>query len=55
MSIFSKIKDAIFGHKSASAQAQPAPAPQPLPPRLLVKFKRRFRSLKRSRSMWSRS
>ena len=27
MSIFSKIKDAIFGHKSA--QAQPAPAPQP--------------------------
>jgi len=29
MSIFSKIKDAIFGHKSASAQAQPAPVPQP--------------------------
>ena len=28
MSIFSKIKDAIFGHKSAPAQAQPAPAPQ---------------------------
>ena len=27
MSIFSKIKDAIFGHKSAPAQ--PAPAPQP--------------------------
>ena len=29
MSIFSKIKDAIFGHKSAPAQpkAQPAPAP----------------------------
>ena len=30
MSIFGKIKDAIFGHKSAPAQAQPAPAPQPL-------------------------
>ena len=29
MSIFGKIKDAIFGHKSAPAQAQPAPAPQP--------------------------
>jgi hypothetical protein len=29
MSIFGKIKDAIFGHKSASTQAQPAPAPQP--------------------------
>ncbi|QNP45417.1 DUF3597 domain-containing protein [Sphingomonas sediminicola] len=29
MSIFSKIKDAIFGHKSAPAQAQPAPTPQP--------------------------
>jgi hypothetical protein len=29
MSIFSKIKDAIFGHKSAATQAQPAPAPQP--------------------------
>ena len=29
MSIFSKIKDAIFGHKDASAPAQPAPAPKP--------------------------
>ena len=29
MSIFSKIKDAIFGHKSAPAQ--PAPKPQPAP------------------------
>ena len=30
MSIFSKITDAIFGHKSAPAQAHPAaPAPQP--------------------------
>ncbi|HEX7931435.1 MAG TPA: DUF3597 domain-containing protein, partial [Sphingomicrobium sp.] len=29
MSIFSKIKDAIFGHKSAPAQ--PAPTPQPAP------------------------
>ena len=29
MSIFSKIKDAIFGHKSAPAQGQPAPTPQP--------------------------
>ena len=29
MSIFSKIKDAIFGHKSAATRAQPAPAPQP--------------------------
>ena len=29
MSIFSKIKDAIFGHKSAPAQAYPAPTPQP--------------------------
>jgi len=28
MSIFSKIKDAIFGHKSAPAQAPRAPAPQ---------------------------
>jgi len=28
MSIFSKIKDAIFGHKSAPAQAPSAPAPQ---------------------------
>ena len=28
MSIFGKIKDAIFGHKSAPAQAQAAPAPQ---------------------------
>jgi hypothetical protein len=27
MSIFSKIKDAIFGHKSAPTQAQPAPEP----------------------------
>jgi hypothetical protein len=29
MSILSKIKDAIFGHKSVPAQAQPAPASQP--------------------------
>jgi hypothetical protein len=29
MSIFSKIKDAIFGHKSVPAQAQPAPTSQP--------------------------
>ena len=29
MSIFSKIKDAIFGHKSAQPEAQQAPAPQP--------------------------
>jgi hypothetical protein len=29
VSIFSKIKDAIFGHKSAPAQ--PAPTPQPAP------------------------
>ncbi|WP_155263475.1 DUF3597 domain-containing protein [Sphingomonas segetis] len=29
MSIFGKIKDAIFGHKSAPAQAQPVPTPQP--------------------------
>ena len=29
MSIFGKIKDAIFGHKSAPAQAEPAPTPQP--------------------------
>jgi hypothetical protein len=29
MSIFAKIKDAIFGHKSAPTQAQAAPAPQP--------------------------
>jgi 3-oxoacyl-ACP reductase-like protein len=29
VSIFSKIKDAIFGHKSAPAQAHPAPTPQP--------------------------
>ena len=29
MSIFSKIKDAIFGHKDASAPAQAAPKPQP--------------------------
>jgi hypothetical protein len=29
MSIFDKIKDAIFGHKSAPAQAQPVPTPQP--------------------------
>src|SRR4029078_11670686 len=28
-SIFGKIKDAIFGHKSVPAQAQPAPAAQP--------------------------
>lgn len=31
MSIFSKIKDAIFGHKSAPAQAQAHPAPTPQP------------------------
>ena len=29
MSIFSKIKDAIFGHKSAPAPTQAAPAPRP--------------------------
>jgi Domain of unknown function (DUF3597) len=29
MSIFSRIKDAIFGHKSATPQAQTAPTPQP--------------------------
>ncbi|HET7606509.1 MAG TPA: DUF3597 domain-containing protein [Sphingomicrobium sp.] len=29
MSIFGKIKDAIFGHKSAPAQTQPIPTPQP--------------------------
>jgi len=29
MSIFGKIKDAIFGHKSARSQAQPAPVPEP--------------------------
>ena len=29
MSIFSKIKDAIFGHKSASSPAPIAPTPQP--------------------------
>jgi hypothetical protein len=29
MSIFSKIKDAIFGHKSAPTQTQAAPTPQP--------------------------
>jgi Fe-S cluster biogenesis protein NfuA len=29
MSIFSKIKDAIFGHKSAQAPTQTAPTPQP--------------------------
>src|SRR5215217_3895789 len=29
MSIFSRIKDAIFGHKSAKPQAQTAPTPQP--------------------------
>jgi hypothetical protein len=29
MSIFSKIKDAIFGHKSAPAQPKPQPAPAP--------------------------
>ena len=29
MSIFSKIKDAIFGHKSAPAQPQSVPRPQP--------------------------
>ena len=29
MSIFTKIKDAIFGHKSAPAQTQSAPTPQP--------------------------
>ena len=28
MSIFGKIKDAIFGHKSAPAQAKPVPTPQ---------------------------
>jgi hypothetical protein len=30
VSIFSKIKDAIFGHKSAPAQTQAAPTPQPV-------------------------
>ena len=29
MSIFSKIKDAIFGHKSAQAPTQTTPTPQP--------------------------
>jgi len=29
VSIFSKIKDAIFGHKSAPAPTQTAPTPQP--------------------------
>ena len=29
MSIFSKIKDAIFGHKSAPSQPKPQPAPAP--------------------------
>ena len=29
MSIFSKIKDAIFGHKTAQPQAPKAPTPQP--------------------------
>ena len=29
MSIFSRIKDAIFGHKSATTQAQTAPTAQP--------------------------
>ena len=29
MSIFSKIKDAIFGHKTAQAPTQTAPTPQP--------------------------
>jgi uncharacterized protein DUF3597 len=29
VSIFSKIKDAIFGHKSVTAQAQPGPTSQP--------------------------
>ena len=29
MSIFSKIKDAIFGHKAAQPQTQAAPTPQP--------------------------
>ena len=29
MSIFGKIKDAIFGHKSAPAQPKPQPAPAP--------------------------
>ena len=29
MSIFSKIKDAIFGHKGAPAQPKPQPAPAP--------------------------
>ena len=29
MSIFSKIKDAIFGHKSAQAEAPKTPTPQP--------------------------
>ena len=31
MSIFSKIKDAIFGHKSVPAQAQPGPTSQGTP------------------------
>jgi len=31
MSIFSKIKDAIFGHKSATTQSQPGPTSQPTP------------------------
>lgn len=31
MSIFSRIKDAIFGHKSAAPTPQHAPAPQPAP------------------------
>jgi hypothetical protein len=29
MSIFSRIKDAIFGHRSAAPSAQTAPTPQP--------------------------
>jgi hypothetical protein len=29
MSIFSRIKDAIFGHKSAAPEAQAAPTPSP--------------------------
>jgi hypothetical protein len=31
MSIFSRIKDAIFGHKAATPAPQRAPAPQPAP------------------------
>ena len=31
MSIFTKIKDAIFGHKSAPEAAQPAPTPEAAP------------------------